>query len=115
MALQTFSVYLTQLPVYLVWVVGIVLAIINWRRHPGAAQLTLAALFLFFITSIEGTAISSWLPLTLHARAMAARQMGIVSGIVSVIRAIFNALAFAILLVAIFGWREEFRVQKEDP
>jgi hypothetical protein len=38
---------------------------------------------------------------------MAARQMGIVSAIISVIRAIFNAFAFGILFAAIFGWREE--------
>jgi hypothetical protein len=107
MALQTISAYLTQLPVYLVWVIGIGLAIVSWRRHPGAAQLTLAALFIFFMTSIGGTAISSWLPLTLHARGMAAQQMGIVSAIISVIRAIFNAFAFGILFAAIFGWRGE--------
>lgn len=105
MAIQTFSVYLTQLPVYLVWIVGILLAIINWRRHPRAAQLTLAALFIFFMTSIGGTAISSWLPFTLHARGMAARQMGIVSAIINIIRALFNAFAFGILFAAIFGWR----------
>ncbi|MEJ2351112.1 MAG: hypothetical protein P8Y03_15110 [Anaerolineales bacterium] len=105
MALQTFSVYLTQLPVYLAWLAGIVLAIINWKRHPRAAQLTLAAVFIFFITSIGGTAISSWLPLTLHARGMAARQMGIVLAIINIIRALFNALAFGILFAAIFSWR----------
>lgn len=111
--LQTIGAYLTQLPVYLVWIGGMLMAVVNWRRNPRAAQLTLVALFIFFMTSIGGTAISTWLPLTLHARGMAAQQMGIVSAIINTIRAIFNALAFGILFAVIFSWQGESRGAEE--
>ncbi|HEY5574500.1 MAG TPA: hypothetical protein VIK64_15875 [Anaerolineales bacterium] len=94
-----------QLPLYLVWLAGFALAIAYWRRHPRVAQLTIGAMVIFFVTSLAGTALSRWLPFALQARGLATSQLGLVTIIISVIQTLLNAVAFALLLAAIFGWR----------
>lgn len=103
---QSIFAYLMQLPVYLVWLAGVVLCVYNWQRHPRPARITLIALVVLFLTSLAGTALSSWLPFFLHAQGMAASRMGLISTLIGVIRAVLNALGFGLLLAAIFGWRQ---------
>lgn len=111
---QSISAYLTQIPVILVWLAGIVIAIYNRRRYPQAAVLTLIAVLLFLFTSLAGTAFNTWLPFALHARGMAASRMGLIAGIISIVRAILNAIAFGLLLAAIFGWRQKSPMENQE-
>jgi hypothetical protein len=99
--------YLGQLPVFLVWLVAIIVAIVNWRRHPRVSLLTLIAFAMFFIAAFVGTALTSWLPLTLHERGLPGTQMGNVALILSFLRGLFDAAAWVLLVFAIFGWRRE--------
>jgi hypothetical protein len=100
----TIQTVLVQIPVLLVWLVGVVLALVYWRRHPMVSTLVLTALGLLFITALFGASLNWWLPL-IHARGVPAARFGLIIGIISIIRAMINATAFALLLAAIFGWR----------
>lgn len=104
---QSIISYLIQLPLYLVWLTGLGLSIYNLRRYPRVARVTIIAVIIFLLASIAGTALTSWLPFFLHAQGMAARQMGLISTVIGVIRALLNALAFGLLFAAIFAWRKE--------
>jgi hypothetical protein len=46
---------LTQLPVIAVWIIGLILAFIFWRKHPKVSILTLVAILGFLIILIADT------------------------------------------------------------
>lgn len=101
------SQYLIQSPVYLVWIAGIVLAIARWRRHPTVSLLTLASLVLFSARSLIGTFLNVWLPITLHEQGIGAERIGVFLAARGVISALVAALAWGLLIAAVFGWRRE--------
>jgi hypothetical protein len=85
---------LTQAPVYLVWLVGAILALAGLKKHPsvslvaliGFVILILLALFTQLITVHHGV---NW------------NQVG-----VAFLEALIRAGAWGLLLAAIFGWRK---------
>ncbi len=97
-------VILVQLPLYLVWLVGIILAIAFWRRHPRVSLLTIIALVLFLLEGISGLAFTLATPFLV--RGAIANYMAL-NGILSVVQGIVSLIAWIILLVALFGWRQE--------
>jgi hypothetical protein len=103
---QPLAGYLVQIPVFLVWLAAIILAVINWRRHPRISLLTLIAFGMFFVAALVGTALISWLPLALHERGLPGGQMGNVVLIANFLRGLFDAAAWVLLVAAIFGWRQ---------
>ena len=58
----TVRAYLFQLPLYVVWLVGIILSMTRWQWHPKASSAALAAFCLFFLESLVGTLLSYNLP-----------------------------------------------------
>lgn len=109
---QPLAGYLVQIPVFLVWLAAIILAVIHWRRHPRVSLITLIAFGMFFVAALVGTALISWLPLALHERGLPGSQMGNVVIIANFLRGLFDAVAWILLVAAIFGWR---RAQPESP
>ena len=100
------SVYLLQLPLYLVWLVGIILSIVFWKKHPTVSLLTLIALVGLLIISIVGTYTSTWLPISLHAKGMSTGRIGIELGIISIVSSILSTAFWILLVIALFGWRK---------
>jgi hypothetical protein len=98
---------LVQVPVYLVWLAGIVLAINYRHRYPRASLFTLIALLIFFVRSIIGTFLSIWLPLMLHSRGLNASGIGVLLLGNNVISALVAALAWGLLIAAIFSRRKD--------
>lgn len=98
---------LTQLPVILVWLAGFIFAVTRWQRHPKSslfltlALLILAGLMLF--NSILGIA----LPQYMMQQDIPASQMGIVFTARSILSAIVSAIAWILVLLAVFSEREE--------
>jgi uncharacterized membrane protein len=104
---QILGLLVTQAPVYLMWLIGIVLAIIYYRRRPAAAMFTLIAMVILLMTSVFGSILNAWLPLAWHTRGLPIGQVGLVQGVLSLTRSLLNAVAFALLLAAIFSrWRQ---------
>lgn len=96
---------LTQLPILLVWLGGAILALAYWKRCPPAAMLTMIALALFFVIMLIDNYLNGALPILMRERAWSNTQMGTLYTVKAVLSALARAIAWGLLLPAIFGWR----------
>lgn len=100
-----FLQYAAQAPLYLIWLIGIVLATLRMQRHPRVSTLVIIALILFILQSLIGTALSIWLPLTLRDGGLSASDIGSVFAFIGVFQTLVSAAGWICLLIALFGWR----------
>jgi hypothetical protein len=96
---------LTQLPVFLIWLAGAVLCLVFWKRCPQAALLTLIALILFFVISLLDNYLAVVFPILARGRGWSSSQMSVYFTVKAVLDSLARAIAWALLLPAIFGWR----------
>lgn len=61
---------LPQLPLYLAWLVGIVLALMRWRRHPRVSLLVVAAVGAFIVDAVLGVLSGLWMQQVLRTARM---------------------------------------------
>ncbi len=99
---QILTAYSVQLPIFLLWVIGIILSLTRYRKHPRVSLLTTAALSILLISNLARTALQVWLPATLPF--VQVSSAFIILGITS---SILSTIAWAMLLVALFGKREQ--------
>jgi hypothetical protein len=99
-----FSQLLFQVPLDLVWLVGAVLCIVNWRKHSAVSLIALIAFVLFFLTSFVGDLMGIVLPLVLRGRISLLATFLTIRAIVQVF---VSLIAWILIVVAIFGWRSE--------
>jgi MFS family permease len=104
---STFAVFLVQFPVVLVWLIGLVLSLVYWRRHPKVSLLTFIAIAGLLVSSLIGTYLSVWLPVTLQERGWSANQIGTVIAARGIIGSLIAAVLWGLLIAAIFGWRSK--------
>jgi hypothetical protein len=97
---------LIRSPSLLADLVGIVLALVWWRRHPGVSLLTLVAIGIWLLHSVGGSFLFAWLPqhLTEGRGWSFAQTWALLDGIAMILNFIGGA-AMILLLVAIFGSR----------
>jgi hypothetical protein len=90
-------------PGFLVDLVGAILALVWWRRHPRVSLLTLLAIGLGVSVAIGGSFLFAWLPAHLILeRGWSFEQTIALYPVIGLIRSALGALAFALLLSAIF-------------
>jgi hypothetical protein len=106
MSLSYLAVYLVQLPLYLVWLVGIILSIVFWKKHPTVSLLSLIALAGLLIISIVDVYASTWLPIALRSQGMSTGRISIEMGIISVSSSFVSTAFWILLVIALFGWRK---------
>jgi hypothetical protein len=98
--------FLVQLPlVLLVLLGGAVLCLLRWRRSPWVSLLMLGALFLYFIAAVIAPGqplLFSWL-----ASETDYSTANILTTILSFLLSAARALAWALAIIAAFGWRGE--------
>jgi hypothetical protein len=102
--LTAFSIYFTQLPLYLVWLVGIGLAIARWERQPRVSLFTLIALAILLVTSVVSAYISVQMTVSFVEWGWSSAKIGIFFTVYRIIHAMLETIAFVLLLIAIFGW-----------
>jgi hypothetical protein len=100
-----FTNILTQLPVFLVWIVGIIFAIAYWKRAPRPATYTLIAIAIFIISAILAIMVNSNLLLGLHARGMPIGQVSFIIGGLNIFISLVRALGWGFILAAVFTAR----------
>ena len=105
--LPVLSSLLFQLPIILVWLVGIILALVFWRRHPIVSAMTLIAFIGFLILSFIGAWLNIWLPITLQEQGLSAEQISIIFTIRGAINALVYTFLWILVAFAIFGWRKK--------
>lgn len=107
MASNLFTNLLPTLPILLVWLVGIILAIVNWGKYPRVSLVALIGLGLLLLLTFTGTAISALLPFLMQRPGTSAPGIANIWGIFNIVLGLLRAGAWVLILVAIFGWRNE--------
>ena len=113
--LPTLSSCLAQSPIFLVWIVGIVLALVRRQRHRPVSFVTLVAIALLFVEALIGTYTSIQLPMLMVQNGWSASEIGIFLTVKGFVQALVAAAGFGLLLMAIFGWRNLNTQQDEIP
>ncbi|HEV3079842.1 MAG TPA: hypothetical protein VGY66_08690 [Gemmataceae bacterium] len=96
--------YLVDLPLHLICVIGIVLALVFYRRHPAVSVLTLCALTLVILLDLIGP----WTMLVVEEKARAGWKEESIRSLLRTIKVGYrfvNMIAYGLLLLAVFGWR----------
>jgi hypothetical protein len=93
-ALSLLVAILTQSPVYLVWLVGVVLAIVGWKKHPSVSLVALIGFVILFILALVTQLITAY-------HGVYYSRIGI-----AFFEALIRAGAWGLVLAAIFGWRK---------
>jgi hypothetical protein len=89
----------TRLPLLLVYIVGFVLALTTWRRHPRASLLSLIAFVLFFLAQILNAGLI-WYVLVLRSVAVS-----LWLGAGDIVITAISVLAWGLILFALFARR----------
>jgi hypothetical protein len=97
--------YLPSFPMYIAWLVGGVLALVRWHRHPKVSAVMAVATVLFVFQSLAGLA-TFWLIRNQASFGWGAGQLVYALGAMNIARSVVAALAYALLLVAVYGWRK---------
>jgi hypothetical protein len=97
------SFLMSTLPLALLWVVTAVVALVRYRHHPPVSLLTLLACAVLLTNLVGGTILQWWL-LTQNTGWAAAQGRGVLA-LLSMARAGLSTVGYALLVVALFGWR----------
>ena len=94
---------LVQLPLWVAWLVGIVLALVFWRKHPRPSMLALIAVVLLLLQSLVGIVELVWIVSQMR---LTTEQRGVLVSLLAGARTIISTVAWGLLLGAQFGWRK---------
>jgi hypothetical protein len=97
--------YLPSMPMYVAWLVGGILALVWWHRHPRVSALMAVATVLFVLQSLVALA-GYWLSWNHAALGWATSDLNVALAAISFGRSVVSAVAYATLLVAVYGWRK---------
>lgn len=92
-----------SVPYVLVYLLGLVFAIVNWSRWPKASLLTCLGAVLLLVSTLLGHAFSLWLIQAQHGGGRMGPQLG---QLLAIVRAILGAGGIALILVAVFADRD---------
>lgn len=90
------------LPFYLVWVVGIIFAVIQRAEHPSRSNLLIAGFALFIVASIAQASFNSLLPVMMMQQDLNASQIGSTLAAAGLLFVAINCCAWVLILIAIF-------------
>ncbi len=98
---------LTHAPLYIVWLVAIIIAIVRWSHHPRASLIAIIAIVSLWVVTTGSMFVFMWLPRTLRAKGMGMSEVAQASTIVSLVSYLLQAGCWAGIVVAMFGWRHQ--------
>lgn len=105
---------LSRAPLYLVWLAGLLIALVYLGRYPRVSVVTMIAMFLCFVIDMAMTVVYSILPTAAPVATLepvpnwlswigGPARLAILLG--GLIHAMLMAVVYLLLLRAIFGWR----------
>lgn len=96
-----FSTLFPQLPILLIWIVGIGLAVSRWKRHPQVSRLALIGLSgLLILTIISSVTSALLLPLVGRGEVEQGVFVGVNLGL-----SLLRTVMWGLVVTAVFGWR----------
>ena len=112
-ALGTLTSLLTEIPLLLVWLTGLSLALIFWKRHPRVSLITVIAIGVFLVITPVEVFLNLWLPLYFDHQGMGFQQIALIYNLKAILQAIISAGLWTLVLAAIFGWRKHPAVESQ--
>ncbi len=109
------TVYAVQLPFYLVWLVGIILAIVFWKKHPKASLLATIGLAGILILNIISVYTTTFLSMDLYKQGMSTANIGLAMGIRTIVFNILGAGCWGLIITSIFVGRKQAAVMPQIP
>ena len=103
-----YSWFLPMLPIALLWLVGAIVALVTWRRHPQVSLLALLGCLVLLFTSVAFPIAQFWLINQQLSRGSSSAQMGGWLSLLGLARTSSAMLGYVLLLCAVFvgrGWR----------
>ena len=94
--------FVYQIPIFLVWLIGVVVAVVRWRRHPRPSLLLIIAVAILFLRAL----ILPVVTFSVVHGGMPPARAGFVNGLISLGSMVVAAVAWILLLAAALGWRE---------
>ena len=105
-----FTNYAVLLPIILAWISGFIVALVRWRRHPKVSMLACIAFGLFLLQLLVDTSLNVWLPRWLvESQRMSSSDVSSFMLVKGVVSNFIRTVLWALLIIAIFGWRAERR------
>jgi hypothetical protein len=95
------SIIIYQIPIYLVWLVGIILACTTQKRNPKTSLYTLLAIASLIVMNLAGICIGM-MPLVLRDRGYAMFRISMITNGAHALLSILSAGGWGLLLAAIF-------------
>jgi hypothetical protein len=102
MIVPSLMLLLGQSPVLFVYVLGLILALVFWKRYPGPCLFLLIATVLLLVVSVTQTFATQYL---IHARAEKGwkdNELGLMLSTVGLAGGVLRAVGFGFLLAAVF-------------
>lgn len=93
----------TSVPLYLLWLVGIVLALVRMREQPHHYRLVAISLAILLVVSVFGIGFSVIMPFMMREDARTFEEITNALVVVNIIGQIVNCIAWVLLLVALFA------------
>ena len=101
-ASQLAAQFLASLPVWIVYLAGIVLAFVFWSRSRLPCALALAASVLLLLTSIGSMGARAWIMHRHESQGWSADELSTAFSVVSLLASVAHALGLAMLVTAVF-------------
>lgn len=92
-----------QLPVFIIWIVGIVVAALNLEKQKRTAKFALSAFILFLVTHLAQLLITMFGQLAMIRGTLEAQQLGGLFAVSTLIGLPFTVIAWGLLLWALFS------------
>jgi hypothetical protein len=99
------SVLAINIPVYLVWIIAFIIAIVNIKNYPKVSLLTITSVIILFIVNVLSSIFTCLMPLIYKDYGWSTATVGLIMGTINITRSFVTALAWALIIGAIFGWR----------
>jgi hypothetical protein len=94
-----------SLPLYAVWVVGILVALARWQKHPSVSGLLGGGLAAMLVTSLTLRLGSLWIIESMRQAGQSVSTSSFYLGILGITGSLVRTGAWIAFLVALFGWR----------
>ena len=103
---QTLQQILTLAPVLLVYLAGIVLALVHWQRYPSPARFALFASAALLVVSVAQALVYHYLLMERIERGWTAAQAGVLLAAAGFIFSLLHAAGLGLLLAGVFAGRK---------
>jgi hypothetical protein len=97
--------HLYGIPFYLIWLAGIVYAVVNREKHPRTSLLAGIALGILLLENLVSAILSAYIQYQSMNGDVSVSQLGIRYTTLSICSLPFSIAGWVLLLVAIFGWK----------